>query len=134
VNLLTAVKINKSALKKKTNPFIIPLRFVNFKITKLMTVTEIAKTVRNPVFIPKIRKRADTISPGPFADKLDRVIFSGDAKRGTLKIAFIKNNPNMVKDTVLTRFCKRGNRMSIALPRIIPWNNPIPKVLKTAIS
>jgi len=134
VNLLTAVKINKSALKKKTNPFTSPLRFVNFNIIKLMTVTEIAKTVRNPVFIPKIKKRADAISSGLLADKFERVIFSGDAKRGTLKIAFIKNNPNMVNDTVLTRFCKRGNRMSIALPRIIPWNNPIPKVLKTAIS
>ena len=120
MNRLTAVKINNSALKKKTNPFIIPLRFVNFNMTKLITVTEIAKTVRNPVFIPKIKKRADTTSPGLFADKFERLIFSGEAKRGTLKIAFIKNNPNIVKDTVLTRFCKRGNRMSIALPRIIP--------------
>lgn len=102
MNLLTAVKINKSALKKKTNPFVIPLRFVNFNTTKLMTVTVIARTVRNPVFIPKIRKSADTISPGLFADKFERVIFSGDAKRGTLKIAFIKNKPNIVKDTVLT--------------------------------
>ena len=120
MNLLRAVKINKRALKKKTNPFITPLRFVNFKITKLMTVTEIAKTVRNPVFIPKIKKSADTISPRLFADKFERVIFSGDAKRGTLRIAFIKNKLNIVNETVLTRFCKRGKRMRIALPRIIP--------------
>jgi hypothetical protein len=93
---------------------------VNFNTTKLMTVTEIANTVRNPVFIPKIKKSPDTISPGLFADKFDRLIFSGEAKRGTLRIAFIKNKPNIVKDTVLTRFCKRGNLTSMALPRIIP--------------
>ena len=120
MNLLTAVNTNKSALKKKTKPFVIPLRLVNFNTTKLMTVTEIANTVRNPVFIPKIKKSPDTISPGLFADKFDRLIFSGEAKRGTLRIAFIKNKPNIVKDTVLTRFCKRGNLTSMALPRIIP--------------
>ena len=134
MNLLTAVNINKSALKKKTNPFVIPLRFVNFNTTKLMTVTEIANTVRNPVFIPKIKKSPDTTSPGLFADKFERLIFSGEANLGTLRIALIRNKPNMVKDTVLRRFCKRGNLTSIALPRIIPWNNPIPNTLKTAIS
>lgn len=134
MNLLTAVNINKSALKKKTNPFVIPVRFVNFNTTKLMTVTEIANTVRNPVFIPKIKKSADMTSPGLFADKLDKLIFSGEAKRGTLRIAFIRNKTNIVKDTVLTRFCKRGNLTKIALPRIIPWNNPIPNAPKTAIS
>jgi hypothetical protein len=134
VNLLTAVNIKISALKKKTNPLVMPLRLVNFKITKLITVTEIANTVRNPVFIPKIKKSEEVNSAGLFADRLDRLIFSGEANRGTLKIAFIKNKKNIVKETVLTRFCKRGNRTRIALPRIIPWNNPIPKALKTAIS
>ena len=120
VNLLTAVSISKRALKKKTNALVIPLRLVNFNTTKLITVTEIAKTVRKPVFIPKIKKSADASSPGLFADRLEREIFSGEAKRGTLKIAFIKNNTNIVIDTVLRRFCKRGNLTRIALPRIIP--------------
>ena len=78
--------------------------FVNFKTTKVITVTEIASTVRNPVFIPKIKKRIDATSDGLFADKLERVIFSGDANRGTLKIAFAKNMINKEIDTVFTRF------------------------------
>ena len=102
MNLLTPVNINKPALKKKTNALVIPLRFVNFNTTKLITVTEIANTVRNPVFIPKIKKRPEAISPGLFADKFERLIFSGDAKRGTLKTAFIKNKTNIVTDTVFT--------------------------------
>jgi len=102
VNLLTAVNIKIRALKMNTKPFVIPLRFVNFKTTNVITVTEIASTVKNPVFIPKIKKNADAISPGLFADKLERVIFSGEAKRGTLRIAFIKNNPNIVNETVFT--------------------------------
>ena len=102
MNLLTAVSISRRALKKKTNPFVIPLRFVNFNTTKLITVTEIANTVKNPVFIPKIINREDMNSPGLAADKFDRLIFSGEAKRGTLKIAFIKNKTNIVTDTVLT--------------------------------
>ena len=56
VNLLRAVKISRRALKKKTNPFTIPFKLVNFKITKVITIIEIARTVRNPVFIPKIRE------------------------------------------------------------------------------
>ncbi|EIJ66999.1 hypothetical protein BD31_I1449 [Candidatus Nitrosopumilus salaria BD31] len=93
---------------------------VNFKTTKLITVTDIANTVRNPVFIPKIKKSVETISLGLFADKFERSIFSGDANRGTLRIAFIKNKINKVTDTVLRRFCKRGNLTRIALPKIIP--------------
>ncbi len=102
VNLLTAVNTNKRALKKKTNALDIPLREVNFNTTKLVTVTEIANTVKNPVFIPKIKKRAEATSPGLFADKLERLTFSEEAKRGTLKIAFIKNKTNMETDTVFT--------------------------------
>ena len=102
MNLLTAVNIKIRALKINTNPFVMPFRFVNFKTTKVITVTEIANTVRNPVFIPKIKKSAEATSPGLFADKFERVIFSGEAKRGTLRIAFIKNRPNIVKDTVFT--------------------------------
>lgn len=120
MNLLTAVNVSSRALKKKTKPLFTPLRFVNFNITKLMTVAEIASTVKNPVFIPKIKKRDDMSSPGLPADRLDRVIFWGEAKRGTLKIAFVRNRTNIVIDTVLTRFCNRGNLTSIALPRIIP--------------
>ena len=128
-----AVNINNIALEKKTNDFTIPFRFVNFKRTKVITVTEIARTVRNPVFIPKIRNRTETASPVLLADKLERSIFSGDAKRGTLKRALIKNTTNKETDTVFTWFCNRGNLTRIALPKIIPWNNPIPKALKTAI-
>ena len=103
-------------------------------MTKLITVTEIANTVKNPVFTPNIKKSEEMNSPGSFADKLDMLIFSGEAKRGTLKIAFIKKSTNMVIDTVLTWFCNRGNLTRMALPRIIPWNNPIPKAHKTAIN
>ncbi|WP_179362231.1 hypothetical protein [Nitrosopumilus oxyclinae] len=99
---LTAVNTNKSALKKKINPLAIPVRFVNFNTTKVITVTEIASTVKNPVFIPKIKKRVDANSAGEFADKFDRLTLSGEANLGTLKIAFIKNKTNMVIDTVLT--------------------------------
>ena len=102
MNLLTAVNINKRALKKKTNPFVIPVRFVNFKTTKLMTVTDIVNTVKKPVFIPKIKKSEDMISPRLLADRFERVIFSGEAKRGTLKTAFIRNKINIVTDTVFT--------------------------------
>ena len=102
VNLLIAVNINKSMLKKKTNAFTIPFRWVNFNRTKVITVTEIASTVRNPVFIPNIKNSIDAASVEPFVSKLERSIFSGDAKRGTLKIAFIKNITNRDTDTVLT--------------------------------
>jgi hypothetical protein len=102
VNLLIAVKINKRTLKKNTNDFTIPLRLVNFKRTKVITVTEIARTVRNPVFIPNIKKSADTTSAGPLADTVDRSIFSGDAKRGTLRIALIKKITNIDTETVFT--------------------------------
>jgi len=102
VNLLIAVNISNMALEKKTNNFTIPCRFVNFKRTKVITVTEIARTVRNPVFIPKIKNRIETASLVLLADKLERSIFSGDAKRGTLKRAFIKNMTNKETDTVFT--------------------------------
>ena len=79
MNLLIPVKINNKELKKKTNNFMIPRRFVNFKITKVITVTDIANTVRKPVFIPKIRNNKDASSAGLPADKLESSIFSGDA-------------------------------------------------------
>ena len=101
VNLLTAVRISNRVLKKKTNIFETPLRAVNFKTTKLITVTDIANTLRNPVFMPKIKNNVDIISPGLFADKFERIIFSGDANLGTLRTAFVKNNTNKVTDTVL---------------------------------
>ena len=132
VNLLIPVKINNSKLKKKTNNFMIPWRFVNFKITKVITVTEIAKTVRKPVFIPKIRNNTDANSAGLLADKLESSIFSGDANRGTLRIAFAKNKTNKVMDTVFRWFCNRGNLTRIARPKIIPWNNPTPNAPITA--
>ena len=133
MNRLIPVNTNNNTLKNKTNNFTIPRIFVNFNKTKVITVTEMAKTVRNPVFIPKIKKIEDATSVGPFADKFVKSIFSGDAKRGTLKIAFIKNNTNREIDTVFRWFCKRGNLVKIARPKIIPCNNPIPKAPKTAI-
>jgi hypothetical protein len=78
VNLLKAVKISNKVLKKKTNPFTIPRKFVNFKITKVITIIEIANTVRKPVFIPKIRNIEETTSPGFATDIFVRSIFSGD--------------------------------------------------------
>ena len=78
MNLLKAVKISNKALKKKINPFRIPCRFVNFKTTKVMTIIEIANTVRNPVFIPKIKNTEETTSPLLATDKLVRSIFVGD--------------------------------------------------------
>ena len=78
MNLLRAVKISRRALKKKTNPFTIPFKLVNFKITKVITIIEIARTVRNPVFIPKIKKTDEITSPGFATDKFVRTIFSGD--------------------------------------------------------
>ena len=134
MNRLIPVKTNNNTLKNKTNDFTIPLIFVNFNKTKVITVTEIAKTVRKPVFIPKIKKIDDANSPGPFADKFVKSIFSGDAKRGTLKMVFIKNNTNNEIDTVFRWFCKRGNLVRMARPKIIPWNNPIHKALKTAVN
>ena len=101
VSLLKAVKESIKMLKKKTNPFVIPLMCVNFKITNVITVTEIAKIVRNPVFIPNIKKSNDAISPGLPAEMFVRSIFSGDANRGTLRIALIKNKINNEIETVL---------------------------------
>lgn len=67
-----------------------------------MTVTDIVNTVRNPVFIPKIKKSDENISSELVTGKLNRSIFSGDSKRGTLKTALIRNNTNKVMETVLT--------------------------------
>ncbi len=134
MNLLRPVSSSIRALKKKTNALAIPEISVYFKRTKVITVTEIASTVRNPVFIPKIKKIEDTTSPVLPADTLERSIFSGEEKRGTLKIAFVKNMINIVIETVFTRFWRRGNLTRIARPRMIPWNIPIPKALKTAIN
>ena len=132
MNRLIPVKINNRELKKKTNNFMIPLRLVNFKITNVITVTEIANTVRNPVFIPKIRNKIDASSAGLPADKLENSIFSGDANRGTLRMAFAKNKTNRVMETVFRWFCNRGNLTKIARPKIIPWNNPTPNAPITA--
>ena len=78
MNRLKAVKISSRALKKKTNAFTIPCISVNFKTTKVMTIIEIANTVRNPVFIPKIKNTEEIISPLLATDKLVRSIFVGD--------------------------------------------------------
>jgi hypothetical protein len=102
VNLLIPVIISKRELKKKTNNFSIPCMLVNLSNTKVITVTDMAITVRKPVFIPKIRNSIEITSVGLVADKFESSIFSGEAKRGTLKIAFIKNIVNKEIDTVLT--------------------------------
>jgi hypothetical protein len=86
-----------------------------------MIVTEIASTVKNPVFIPNIRNSNEATSLGlPDWITVDNSIFSGDAKRGTLRIAFVKNKTKRETETVLTWFCSRGNRISMALPSITP--------------
>ena len=82
----------------------IPLRFVNFSKTKVITVIDIARTVRNPVLIPNIKNIKEASSSGLPAEKLNRSIFSGDANLGTLKIALAKNKTNRDIETVLTRF------------------------------
>ena len=131
VNLLRAVKASSKELKKKTNPLAIPWRCVNFNKTKVITVIDIASTVRNPVLIPNIKKIKEANSWELVEARLDRSIFSGDAKRGTLSTAFIKNKMNREKDTVFAWFWSLGNLTSIALPNTIPWNNPIAKALVT---
>jgi hypothetical protein len=72
------VNINNKLLKKKTNPFTIPCKFVTFKITKVITMIEKASTVKNPVFIPKIKKTVETNSFGFVTAKFVISIFSGD--------------------------------------------------------
>jgi hypothetical protein len=99
-----------------------------------MIVTEIASTAKNPVLIPKIRKMIDATSPELVAWEIDeKSIFSGDANLGTLKSAFARNNTNSETETFFTLFCSLGKRIRMALPKIIPCNNPIPKAPKTAI-
>ena len=86
-----------------------------------MIVTEIAKTARNPVFIPKIRKSNEAISPLLVACEIEeKSIFSGDANLGTLRIAFAKNKTNRETETFFTLFCSLGNLIKIALPNIMP--------------
>ena len=66
-----------------------------------MTVTEIASTAKNPALTPNTRKTNDPNSPEVLASKtLDRSIFAGDAKRGTLKIAFARNRKNKDTETI----------------------------------
>ena len=84
-------------------------------------VTEIAKTAKKPVLIPNIRKSNDATSPLLVACEIEeRSIFSGDANRGTLKIAFARNRIKREIETFLTLFCNLGNRIKIARPKIIP--------------
>ncbi len=120
MSLLKPVSKSKRILENKTNIFAAPPRFVNFKRTKVITVTEIAKIVRKPVFIPKIKNSDDAISPVFPAGKLKRSIFSGDANLGTLKIAFARNKKNNVTETVFRWFWRRGNLTRIDRPKIIP--------------
>ena len=134
MNRLRAVKISNKLLKKKTNPFTIPCKLVNFKITKVITIIEKARIVKNPVFIPKIKKTVETNSLGFATDKFVRSIFSGDWNLGTLRTVLIKNRTNKDTDTVLRWFCSRGNLKRIALPKKIPWDNPIANVLKITIN
>ena len=134
MNLLIPVNNKIRMLKKKTNPFEIPEIFVSFSKTNVMIVTEIANTAKNPVLIPKIRKIIDAASPVLVAwERDEKSIFSGDAKRGTLKRAFARNKINNEIETFLTLFCSLGNLTRIALPKIIPCSNPIAKAPKTAI-
>ena len=130
MNLLNAVNTNNKLLKKKTNPLTIPCKFVNFKITKVITMIEKARIVKNPVFIPKIMKTVETKSLGLAIAKFVRSIFSGDWNLGTLRIVLIKNKMNNDIETVFRWFCSRGNLMRIALPKKIPWDKPIPNVPK----
>lgn len=75
----------------------------NFRSTNVITVIEIASTARNPAFIPNTRKTEDVSSSGLLDSKmLERSIFSVDAKRGTLKIAFTRNKKNKEIETVFT--------------------------------
>jgi hypothetical protein len=68
-----------------------------------MTVIEIASTAKKPAFIPNTRKSNDDNSSGlPDSKILERLIFSGDAKRGTLNIAFTRNKKNKDIETVFT--------------------------------
>ena len=71
------MNINNKLLKKKTNPFTIPCKFVTFKITKVITMIEKASTVKNPVFIPKIKKTVETNSFGFVTAKFVISIFQG---------------------------------------------------------
>lgn len=108
--------------------------WVSFSKTKVMTVTDIANTAKNPVLIPSIRKIIDAASPVLVAWEIDeKSIFSGDAKRGTLKMAFTKNIINKEIETFFTLFCNLGKRTRIARPKIIPCTNPITKATEIAI-
>ena len=69
MNRLIPVKTNNNTLKNKTNAFTIPLIFVNSNKTKVITVTEIDTNVRNPVFIPQIKKIDDANSHGQLPNK-----------------------------------------------------------------
>ena len=100
MNLLNAVNTSNKLLKKKTNPLTIPCKFVNFKITKVITMIEKASIVKNPVFIPKIMKTVETKSLGLAIAKFVRSIFSGDWNLGTLRIVLIKNKMNNDIETV----------------------------------
>lgn len=134
MNLLNPVNNKISRLKKKTNHFEIPCMWVSFSKTKVMIVTDIANTAKNPVLIPSIRKIIDAASPVLVAWEIDeKSIFSGDAKRGTLKMAFARNIINKEIETFFTLFCNLGKRTRIARPKIIPCNNPIAKAPEIAI-
>ncbi len=108
--------------------------WVSFSKTKVMTVTDIANTAKNPVLIPRIRKIIDAASPVLVAWEIEeKSIFSGDAKRGTLKMAFAKNIINKEIETFFTLFCNLGKRTRMARPKIIPCTNPIAKAPEIAI-
>ena len=97
-------------------------------------VAEIANTAKKPVFTPNIKKIIDATSAVLVAWEIDsKSIFSGDAKRGTLRIAFARNKPNKEIDTILTLFCSLGNLTKIARPKIIPCSKPIPDANKIPI-
>jgi hypothetical protein len=122
-------------LKKKTKTLATPWMLVIFSKTKVIMVTEIARTAKNPVLTPKIRKIIDANSGKLAPEGIDeKSIFSGDANRGTLKIAFARNNTNKETETFFTLFCNLGKRSKMARPKIIPCNSPIPKALKIATS
>ena len=87
-------------LTNTTKTFLPPLICVERKRINEITVTEIASTARNPVFTPNIVNIIDAISPELVISKIfDSSIFSGDANRGTLRTALIKNKKNSPADT-----------------------------------
>jgi len=67
VNRLIPVNSKISKLKNKTKILVAPRIGANFSNTNVITVTEIARTAKNPTFMPNTRKSSEVISPESFA-------------------------------------------------------------------